>query len=497
MLDGRTVFTQIDERTQSARREAATIGARLDALVAQVAAASLERLRATRELAALRVQQLGAREFVEQLDSADRAALDHLEQRRRERALLDERLVNARAEVEKRLAERDTRLEARDGADEALDALELDVQARLRATAEYRAAEEATGVALEQAKNARAKAEAAAKDREVKRRPYESDRLFTYLWRRKFGLPSYTKGGVTRALDRWVARLVRYDDARRNYHLLLTLADRMDAHADAQEELAAAAAQDLAAREEAALVAAGAGALREALATRERELSVSEKTLDAAEARVLELERSLAAFVSGSDVHTTSAVDTVAERMRNETSAQLDSEAASTSGAQDDVLVARLVAARVAVERLEREVAALRETHANSMRVANELGELERRYRAQRYDSRESSFGTGLALGVLLDQLVQGLLSGSRAFDALGRHHSWRQRPHDGDFGAQLGRALTRTATRGSFGASFGSGIGASIGKSVAKSIGSSISGGGFRTGGRIGGGGFKTGGRF
>jgi hypothetical protein len=151
----------------------------------------------------------------------------------------------------------------------------------------------------------------------------------------------------------------------------------------------------------------------------------------------------------------------------------------------------------VAVERLEREVAALRETHANSMRVANELGELERRYRAQRYDSRESSFGTGLALGVLLDQLVQGLLSGSRAFDALGRHHSWRQRPHDGDFGARLGRALTRTATRGSFGASFGSGIGASIGKSVAKSIGSSISGGGFRTGGRIGGGGFKTGGRF
>jgi len=497
MLDGRTVFTQIDARATAARGEAAAVGARLEALVAQVAAATLERLRATRALAELRVQQLGAREFVELLDSADRAALDHLEQRRRERAQLDAELTNVRADVERRTLERDARLAARDGADEALDALELDVQARLRATDDYRVAEEATGRALEHARNARTKAEAAAKDRETKRRPYESDRLFTYLWRRKFGLPSYTKSGVTRALDGWVARLVRYDDARRNYHLLLTLADRMDAHADAQEALASAAATDLAAREEAALVAAGANALREALAARERELALAEKALDAAEERVLAIERRQAVFVSGSDVHTTSAVDTVAERMRNETSAQLDREASSTSGAQDDVLVARLVASRVAVERLEREVAALRETHANSMRVAGELHDLERRYRAERYDSRESNFGTGLVVGVLLDQLVQGLLTGGRAFEALGRHHTWRPRPHDGDFGAQLGRALSRSLKSSSSGSPFGSSIGSSIGKSVAKSIGSSFGGGGFRTGGRIGGGGFKTGGRF
>ncbi len=489
MVEGRTVFTQIDARARSARDEAAAIGARLEALLGQLTAATLERLRATRELAQLRVHQLDAREFVEQLDGADRAALEHLERRRVERERLEAELGSAHGELERLIRERDASLAARDDADEALDALELEVQARLRATDDYRAAETTAALALEHAKNARSKAEAAAQDRETKRRPYEGDRLFMYLWRRKFGLGSYTKVGLTRALDAWVARLVRYDDARRNYHLLLTLADRLGEHARAQEETANAAALDLAAREETALLAAGASALREVLAARERELAAAEKALEDAQERVPALEQRLATFSSGADAHTSAAIETVAQHMLGESSIQLDREAASTRGTQDDVLVTRLIAARGAVGRLEREVNALREAHAQALRVSNEFIELERRYRAKRYDSRDSSFGPGLVLGVLLDQVVRGLLTGGRAFESLERHHTRRPRPHDGDFGVQLGRALARSMK--------GASIGPSIGPSASKSTGTSFGGGGFRTGGNFGGGGFKTGGRF
>jgi hypothetical protein len=505
MLEGPSVHREIDTRVRSARAEAQRVGQRLEALVAQLARATLERLRATRELAALRVQQLGAREFVEQLDGADRAALEHLEQRQSAGQELAARLAAARAGVEAAAAARAAALAGRDAADEALDALEHDVQARLRATADYQAAEAAASAALEHARNARAKAEARAKDREVKRAPFEKDRLFTYLWRRRYGSPNYASTGLVRALDGWVARLVRFDDARRTYHLLLTLADRLDEHADAQETLAAEAAAAQAELEERALLEAGAAPLREALARATAELDAADARLASAEQVLATVETDAARHAAGEDEHTSAAVAAVAERMRSETSAQLDREAASTAGAQDDVLVARLVAARVEVEGLEREVATLREVHTNATRVANELAEFERRFRSERYDSRESTFGQGLVLGVLLDGLVRGLLSSGRAFEDLGRHHRWRPRLHDDDFGRSLGRALGSPGKRSSpfsgLGGGIGASIGSSIGSSIAKSLGSGsrggFGGGGFRSGGSFGGGGFKTGGRF
>ena len=81
------------------------------------------------------------------------------------------------------------------------------------------------------AERAEARALEAEREREDKRKPYEADPLFMYLWRRRYGTPDYGATGFTRRMDRWVARLIGFEQARANYHVLLALPDRLHAHA--------------------------------------------------------------------------------------------------------------------------------------------------------------------------------------------------------------------------------------------------------------------------
>jgi hypothetical protein len=76
------------------------------------------------------------------------------------------------------------------------------------------------------------KAAQAEADREEKRRPYEADPLFMYLWRRRFGTREYQASRLVHFLDRKVAHLIGYEDARVNYTMLMELPQRLREHAE-------------------------------------------------------------------------------------------------------------------------------------------------------------------------------------------------------------------------------------------------------------------------
>jgi hypothetical protein len=76
------------------------------------------------------------------------------------------------------------------------------------------------------------KAAQAEADREEKRKPYEADPLFMYLWRRRFGTREYQASALVRALDRKVAHLIDYETARVNYTMLMELPQRLREHAE-------------------------------------------------------------------------------------------------------------------------------------------------------------------------------------------------------------------------------------------------------------------------
>ena len=81
-------------------------------------------------------------------------------------------------------------------------------------------------------RRAEEKAARAEADREEKRRPYEADPLFMYLWRRRFGTRDYRASPLVRYFDRKVAHHIGYEAARVNYTMLLELPDRLREHAE-------------------------------------------------------------------------------------------------------------------------------------------------------------------------------------------------------------------------------------------------------------------------
>lgn len=87
------------------------------------------------------------------------------------------------------------------------------------------------GERLAMAERAEAQAADAEAELQAKRGPYEADPLFLYLWRKGYGTQAYEGTGLTRRMDRRVARLIDFEAARANYHALTTLPGRLRAHA--------------------------------------------------------------------------------------------------------------------------------------------------------------------------------------------------------------------------------------------------------------------------
>ena len=69
-----------------------------------------------------------------------------------------------------------------------------------------------------------------------KRPAYENSRLFQYLHQQGYGTPGYDpkgrKWGLTKRLDRWVARMIDYGRARRSYDFLRVTPELMQAEVD-------------------------------------------------------------------------------------------------------------------------------------------------------------------------------------------------------------------------------------------------------------------------
>ena len=66
--------------------------------------------------------------------------------------------------------------------------------------------------------------------------PTRRTRSSCVLWRRRFGTGDYKASGLVRSLDRKVAHLIGYEDARVNYAILMALPERLREHAERLEQ---------------------------------------------------------------------------------------------------------------------------------------------------------------------------------------------------------------------------------------------------------------------
>jgi hypothetical protein len=499
-MDGRKVYREIEERIEGVTADLEGTGERLRETTAGLARLREQAGEDLAELARVRLEELAARRVEDRIDESDRAALEFVAQRQREFERLDGEIAAAEERRVTLEAERERRRTALDEARAAHQRGEAATRARLEATEPYEAQSEKAKALADQAAGAAQKLEEAKANRVERGRPYEQDRLFAYLWRRRYGFPEYRANGLTRWLDGWVARLCGYDRAHLDYRMLLEIPLRLGEHAERMAAAATVEARALAAMEEEALEKDGVTALAKEAEARALALDEAEKAVEDEEARRAALRKERGLIEAGQDRFTKEALEVLAGQMGREDVRTLSEDARSTGTGADDALVVRIGDRRAEIEGRRSELSELRTEQRRHEEALERLEDLRKSFRKRDYDSGDSVFTGDWRSGDVLDGVQGGLIVVADALARMARHQRFRMpsppRPSGGGWGGGFGGG-------GFGGGGIGGGRTGGSGGGFGGGFGGGRSGGGFHTGGsfggggRSGGGGFRTGGGF
>jgi hypothetical protein len=472
MTSGRQTLASLDTQIQQLRLQVQEHEAALQATGRRLVDLGQERAGQHRRLAELRLAELERNTLVQGLDAAERRVREILG----ERAAALEELRQASAESERAQTriegERQAQAEQFAEATEGLDRLQAATQARLAADPAYRAQLERASQASSVARQAEEKTRQAEADRAEKGRPYEADPLFLYLWRRGYGTSTYRAGPLVRLLDGWVARRVRYADARANYTMLLEIPQRLREHAERQGALAAAGRETLETMERTALEADGLPDRQEALEAARARLTELDRALAGEEERFREVASRQAAFAAGQDEFTRRGIEVLAQELGSQGVEALRRKALASPSAEDDLVVSALARGQEEERGLEAVLADQRAVYDGTLRRLRELEEVRRRFKQQSYDAATSEFRDDSMLPALFAEFMRGLLSSDQLWRALERGQRFRRPRADPGFGSGGLGDLWRGGGGGGFGRRGGGGFGGGGG------------GGGFRTGG-------------
>jgi hypothetical protein len=503
LTTGRDALHRLDSLTAGAREEfdAAARGAESHAR----RRADIARLKAEgyRALAAMRLDVIKV-EATDSLSAAEKEAARLLTEHEAFTARIDGEVAAAEAKLKDAEAMRRAGEVEVDAALNAYETLVTETEKAVQTDPGYIALKQAFEEARSVSVRAEQKLELAKTDRDEKRKPYEADPLFSYLWERKFRTPEYDRGGMSRALDGWVARLCGYDQAYLNYARLIELPDRIAEHM-ANMRLEEAEAQAAIERFEAqALETRGAGKLSAELAAAKEKLKALDVELTEAEARHADLRRQQEQAASGDAGPQEKARRVLEEGLAKASFPDLKVLAAETTTTDDDRVVEALIKLRTEELQMEVNWRGVEALPARRRAGAETLEQVRRRFKEAGLDSPYvmllrpafeaalEAYGKGPAPdGEALWRAIKATVRQAPRSDDDYFGGPRRGRNVGGDViaGVILGEVI-KAATRGSRWGGGGWGGGGFGG-------GGSRGGGGFKTGGRMGGGGFKTGGRF
>jgi hypothetical protein len=286
---------------------------------------------------------------------------------------------------------------------------------------------------------AEAEKKAAASESELgaKKKPYDDDPLFAYLWRRRFGTAEYHSGGIARAIDRMVAEFVAFADARPNYAALIEIPLRLREHATAKRAEVEASQSALAAIERRTMVAAGIEPKETTLAEARHKLAALDDTVEKKRALLRTVDEARAALVAGdTNPVYNEALSTIAAADSKDDLATLYMEARRTPTSADEAVVRRLETIDAAVTKTNAEIANLRHSAIDLSRRRSEMEEMREKFRRRGYDHPHSTFDNEGDIGSVLGRVLEGAVRSGVLWDMLRQGHQSRPARGGTDFGA-------------------------------------------------------------
>ncbi len=475
MWTGRETLNSIDQGLDQVRDQVRQVDERIQSTSRDLVALRQDEGAQYRRLAQIRLDQLVSGEIAAGLDAADRRVGELVAEREAALQDLQRRIDEARqqqSELEQKRAEQSERI---DQAAEALDVCEAEVQKQLHADPEYQRQLEATRKADSVARHAEEKTHQAEADRAEKGKPYESDPLFSYLWKRGYGTTDYSANRLTRFLDKWVARLCNYQDARPNYAMLLDIPLRLRDHASRARERATGELEALKSLEQTAAEQGGVFRMREALEAAEEEAAALDGKIHDREEEIRDFLKERATYAAGEDPYFRQCIETLAGAFQREKLSVLHGYARATATAADDVIVHELADLSEREKDLEEALVEHKRMYERQLARLQQLEDVRRRFKRERFDDIHSVFGNADLLAVVLGQFLRGMASSDDLWRTIRRGQRYRRMRSNPRFGSGgfgdngVWRIPFPKGPWGGMGGGGGGGFG---------------SGGGFRTGG-------------
>jgi hypothetical protein len=437
MWTGRQTLSSIETAIASVRGEESQLDQALRSAVAEAERARKERSEALRELARVKLDELAAGRLVSNLDAAERRALQILEGYNQRIAAVTERREALLKEVADTQVDRNAAAKLVEKALEALEALRAEIEAKVQTTPEWRAVkaklDEADTVATEaEKKAANAEAELGAK-----KKPYDDDALFFYLWQHKYGTASYRAGFLAKRLDRAVADYIRFGDARVNYSALIEIPLRLREHGTAKRADAVARKTVLADLERRAMLDAHADAKEQVLAEARSKLAVADDVVEKKRALLQEVDKQRGTFMqAGNDPAYDEALQTIAAGDSKDDLETLYAEARRTPSAADDAIVRKVESIDRGIATTDAEIAGLRRSAQDLAKRRLEIEEVRSRFRNAGYDHPHATFGNDRNISEVLGSVLGGVARSGALWDLLRQGHTYRQPRSRPDFGS-------------------------------------------------------------
>jgi chromosome segregation ATPase len=498
---GRQTLTSLDRGLRKVHEQLQHVDQEIESSSNEMARLKKTQAELFHRMARIRLDSMVSGELGEALDTVGRRVRELLDSREGALRAVKHEIDSARQRLQQLHNEREAASEALAEATEALDAAEAVAQERLAPDPDYQAQLTRARQAERIAAQAAQKAAGADQMREEKGVPYEADPLFMYLWRRHFGTSEYAANPLARVLDKWVARLCRYEGARANYAMLVEIPTRLREHAHRVAGQADAEFETLRKLEEAAGAEVGVPGLRQAVTVAQAEVDKVDERIDSQEQRLEELEQDRARFASGDDPQFRECLETLSSTFQREKLLTLYEYARATATAEDDLLVRDMEEAEEELRQLKEVIGEQKRLRERYRQRLVELEDVRKRFKQRRFDSVNSNFRNSGLVSMLLSEFLQGAVSSGelwRTIEREQRHRRSRANPGFGSGGFRPRPGTWHIPTPrgrpggledlfrggGGLGGGFGGGLGGGLGGSLGRRSGGALRPGSFRTGG-------------
>jgi hypothetical protein len=318
----------------------------------------------------------------------------------------------------------------------AVESLRTEAEGKVQAVAAWQEAKATSDQASAVASEAEKKAANAEAELGAKRKPYDEDPLFIYLWQRGFGTSRYQSGNFVRVMDRVVADFIGFANVRPNYAALIEIPLRLREHATAQRAAAAERLAALSAIERRAMVEAGIEPKERALNEARHKLAAEDRTLEDKATLLRKTDEERTTLVSGGSNPTyEEALTTIASADAKDQIAALYLEARRTATPADDAIVRKVEAIDGQLGKTEAQLAELRSTAQDLAKRRVEIERVRDRFRGAGYDHPHGTFGNDRDIADALGRTMAGTIAGQILWQVLQGGYGTRAPTGRPDFG--------------------------------------------------------------